>query len=113
MTATAARAFAATAMLLALAGCGETDPYLRTDVWRPTGANAQNIVAQLANPLDMVRGHGAVRVDAHSPTTAVEQLWGGRAAKSPEGGAAAGTTTSGGPAAGGEGGAGASTSGGQ
>ena len=42
----------------ALAACQDMDPYARTDVWQPTGANAGNIAAMVANPHDLIRGRG-------------------------------------------------------
>jgi hypothetical protein len=61
--------------LLGLAGCQSPDPYLRTDVWNPTGANAGNIAAMVANPQDLIRGHGTPIVDAHEPALAVGHVW--------------------------------------
>ena len=48
-------------LLLAVAGlsaCAETDPYSRNYSWQPTGANAINIAAQVANKNDLIRGRG-------------------------------------------------------
>ncbi|HTW73176.1 MAG TPA: hypothetical protein VME47_25085 [Acetobacteraceae bacterium] len=61
--------------LVGLAGCQPPDPYLRTDVWNPTGANAGNIAAMVANPEDLIHGHGTPTVDAHEPTLAVGHVW--------------------------------------
>ena len=41
-----------------LAGCASRDPYKRDDVWYPTGANAANLAAQVADPNDLIRGRG-------------------------------------------------------
>ena len=53
--------------LVTLAGCADRDPYARTDVWYPTGSNAANLAAMVANPNDLVAGHGNPRqpVTAH------------------------------------------------
>lgn len=59
----------------ALSGCESRDPYLRTDVWRPTGANAANIAAMVADPHDMISGRGVVRKDTKAPELAVEHIW--------------------------------------
>jgi type IV pilus biogenesis protein CpaD/CtpE len=61
--------------LAACAGCEQRDPYLRTDVWRPTGANAGNIAAMVANPYDLIRGHGVTREDAKASALAVDHIW--------------------------------------
>jgi hypothetical protein len=43
-------------LLLALAGCNQNqfDPYKREGVWRPNGANADNLRAMVAVPADLV-----------------------------------------------------------
>jgi type IV pilus biogenesis protein CpaD/CtpE len=64
-----------TAGALALSGCQSLDPYQRTDVWTPTGASAGNIAVMVANPQDLIRGHGAPIEDAHEPVTAVGRVW--------------------------------------
>lgn len=57
-----------------LGGCMDRDPYRRTDVWRPTGANAANIAAQLADPADMIRGRGTQRIDTAASTVAIDRI---------------------------------------
>ena len=42
------------AVLLVLAGCNRTDPYLRAGNWRPNGSNAANLRAMVAVPADLV-----------------------------------------------------------
>lgn len=59
------------ASLLALAGCDSRDPYLRTDVWQPTGANAGNIAAMVANPHDLISGRGTPVQNSNEATLAV------------------------------------------
>lgn len=73
---------------LLLAGC-EADPYRRADTWSPTGANAGNIAAMLAQPGDLIRGRGGARSDARQSAEAVDWIWHGRARSLP---AASGTT---------------------
>ena len=51
------------------------DPYYRTDVWQPNGANAANIAAMVADPHDLIRGRGDSRVLAKAPEQAVEKVW--------------------------------------
>jgi hypothetical protein len=41
-------------LFLALAGCNQTDPYLRDGVWRPTGVNDDNLRAMVAVPSDLL-----------------------------------------------------------
>jgi len=67
------------AMLLAgtvvtLAGCADLDPYHRQDVWYPTGASHGNVAAMLANPQDMIRGHGDAKVDGAAAEGAITRL---------------------------------------
>ncbi len=66
-------AFVAT--ILALAGCAARDPYRRTDVWRPTGSNAGNIAAMVANPHDLISGRGSPYMNAGEPALAVSHVW--------------------------------------
>jgi type IV pilus biogenesis protein CpaD/CtpE len=61
--------------LATLAGCESRDPYMRTDVWRPTGANAGNIAAMVANPRDLIQGHGVAREDTKAAALAVDHVW--------------------------------------
>ena len=65
----------AAALLVMLTGCEERDPLRRTDVWYPTGANAANIAAMVANPNDLIRGRGAHGGDGTEAATAVDRLW--------------------------------------
>ena len=65
-----------TAGLLALAGCDSRDPYLRTDVWQPTGANAGNIAAMVADPHDLISGRGSDVQKAMCGSTHRSRCWG-------------------------------------
>ena len=60
--------------VLALAGCDQLDPQLKVDAWRPTGANAGNIAAMVANPRDLVSGHGMIFEDSGAATLAVGHI---------------------------------------
>jgi len=62
-------------LLLMLAGCEELDPQRRTDVWYPTGSNAANIAAMVANPNDLIHGRGSRYGDGTEATLAVDRLW--------------------------------------
>jgi len=64
----------ALAGLTVLGGCDKYDPYLRTDVWEPTGSNAANIAAMAADPHDLVSGHGVVVREAAEPALAVGHI---------------------------------------
>src|ERR1700722_18591537 len=44
----------ASLLLLALAGCAQTDPYTRPGAWRPNGANDANLRAMVVVPSDLV-----------------------------------------------------------
>ena len=61
--------------LLALAGCDSRDPYMRTDVWEPTGANAANLAAMVANPEDLIVGRSGGAANASEPALAVTSIW--------------------------------------
>lgn len=63
------------ACLVSFSGCDSRDPYLRTDVWQPTGANAANLAAMVANPQDLIRGRGVTATDSKAPELAVENIW--------------------------------------
>lgn len=61
-------------MLPALAACQQLDPYTRPGMWQPTGANAGNISAMVANPYDLIHGRGVVRTDSVGPALAVQRV---------------------------------------
>jgi type IV pilus biogenesis protein CpaD/CtpE len=64
-----------TASLVTLSGCDSRDPYMRTDVWQPTGANAGNIAAMVVDPHDLISGHGTPVQNASEPALAVGHVW--------------------------------------
>ncbi|MGE0226254.1 MAG: hypothetical protein AB7F35_24100 [Acetobacteraceae bacterium] len=66
------------AMAAATTGCMDRDPYRRTDVWRPTGANAANLAAMVANPNDLIRGTDSRRTDTKASVIAVDRIWSDR-----------------------------------
>jgi len=68
-------AFSAAILLGLLGGCEDRDPYHRTDVWYPSGVNAGNIAAMVANPADLISGHGTQRSDGKEAVTAVNHVW--------------------------------------
>jgi type IV pilus biogenesis protein CpaD/CtpE len=66
---------AVSVLILSLTGCMDRDPYRRTDVWRPTGANAANIAAQIADPRDLIRGRGApARANAEPASLGIDRV---------------------------------------
>jgi len=69
------RALSAAMLLGLLAGCEDRDSYRRTDVWYPSGVNAGNIAAMVANPADLIHGRGVQRSDGKEAVTAVEHIW--------------------------------------
>ena len=103
MTGYARIGLAAIGCLLALAGCSSRDPYARDDVWYPTGANAVNLAAQVADPADLAGGRGDPTQHSAAQVKAVTRI--STDTPKPLGGLAATTTTGGGGA--GAGGAGA------
>jgi uncharacterized membrane protein YgcG len=66
--------YAFLAAALCVAACQEMDPYARTDMWQPTGANAGNIAAMVANPYDLIRGRGSDRTDSNEPVLAIHRV---------------------------------------
>lgn len=84
--------------LAVLAGCSSRDPYKRDDVWYPTGANAANLAAQVADPADLAGGRSDRRQSALAPVKSVTLIWtdtpkalpGGSGISTPTGGGAGG-----------------------
>lgn len=47
-------------IILAASGCTMVEnPMMRTGTWHPTGANADNLAAMVANPHDLIEGESA------------------------------------------------------
>lgn len=68
-------AIAALAGLLGLSACGpDFDPLTRQGMWNPNHANHDNLVLQVANPADLVRGTGAASADGQLAAAAVDRL---------------------------------------
>jgi hypothetical protein len=86
--------------VLLVVGCTSSDPYRRTDVWYPTGANAGNIAAMVAKPRDLILGHSGDRADARQAAGAVDRVWQDR--KKPLLNAGAAPPTGGAPGPGGQ-----------
>lgn len=67
-------------LVLLLAGCEgdyNKEPYQRTDVWYPTGANAGNIAAQAVNVGDLIHGrHATSPVNSSPDASAVLRVLG-------------------------------------
>jgi hypothetical protein len=77
--ATALRAAAGAALLLGLAGCDQVfssanDPLVREGLFQPGHSNHQNLVLQVANPADLVRGSGTTGADGQLAAAAVDRL---------------------------------------
>ena len=68
-------ALVATGLLATLSGCGNRDPYRRDDVWYPTGANAANLAAMVANPNDLVSGRHDDRMMVGASSKSVTRIW--------------------------------------
>jgi hypothetical protein len=100
--------------MVMLAGCMDRDPYRRTDVWRPTGANAANLAAMVANPNDLISGRGVSSTDSKEPVIAIGRVWsdhprsfsGGAGGSSGGDGGGGGASAGGGSGGGGGGGGG-------
>lgn len=108
------------AAVLSVAACQEMEPYARTDMWQPTGANAGNIAAMVANPYDLLHGRGSDRTDSNEPVLAIHRvntdhtkalLDPGGLSSSSSGSSGGGGSGGGGPGGGGGGGSGGGGSG--
>ncbi len=75
MTRSTALAFVVLACSAMLTGCGNRDPYRRDDVWYPTGANAANLAAQVANPADLAGGRTDPKQLVAAPAKGVNRVW--------------------------------------
>jgi len=98
------------AAVLVVAACQQMDPYTRSDMWQPTGANAGNIAAMVANPYDLIHGRGVDKVDSKASNIAVNHIWSDtpKVLLDPGGGSGSGS----GGSSGGSGGSGSGSSGG-
>jgi hypothetical protein len=65
-------------LLLAPAACTEMNPDTRSGIWHPTGVNARNLAAMMANPADAIYGRGAPDTDSKLAISAVERLMEGK-----------------------------------
>ena len=90
------RALITLPLLVWIAGCAETDPYQRTGSWQPTGANAINLAAMVANPADLVRGRGERTSIGREAGPPVDRLLSGKPTPLPN---ASSQSASSGPAA--------------
>jgi len=61
-------------LLVALAGCNLTDPYIRAGNWRPNGANDANLRAMVAVPADLAVATPASPADGNQAAAAVARL---------------------------------------
>ena len=66
-----------------LAGCAETDPYLKSGMWQPVGANARNLAAMVETPTDLLRGRGTTGTPGVEAAPAVSRYWSGKATPLP------------------------------
>ena len=89
------RSCLALAGLLALSACGpEFDPLSREGLYQPTHVNRANLVAQVANPADLVRGTGSSTGTGQLAAAAVDRLRTDRVKKLPASDLAAVTASS-------------------
>jgi hypothetical protein len=75
-------------LLLALAGCDLTDPYLRAGAWRPNGANEANLRAMVAVPSDLAVATPASPADGGLAAAALDRLRHDRVRPLPDSGVA-------------------------
>lgn len=74
--------------VLAVAGCEEYDPLYRDGLWEPMHVNRANLTMAVANPADLVRGHGVPTADGQLAAAAVQRLHEGKVKKLPDAGLA-------------------------
>ncbi len=60
--------------LVSLSACEEYDPLYREGLYRPLHSNRANLVAEVANPADLVRGTGSNVADGQLAAAAVDRL---------------------------------------
>src|ERR1700751_2754456 len=82
--------------LLLLSACGNRDPYLRDDVWKPTGANAGNLAVMVGNPNSLIAGRHTAVSDTHASTIAIQRIWDGQLLPLPGGSGGGASAFSGG-----------------
>ena len=63
------------ASICLLSACADREPYLRTDVWSPTGAVQSNLAAMVANPRDLIQGRGDTTQDTRNSANAILRAW--------------------------------------
>jgi type IV pilus biogenesis protein CpaD/CtpE len=85
-------------LVVFVAGCANSEPYHRNDVWYPTGSNAGNMAAMAAGPSDLIHGRSGPEGDAHQADLAISHVWLGQ--PKPLGTASAAASSSTGGAAG-------------
>jgi len=61
-------------LVVSVAGCASSDPYRRTDVWSPTGSNAGNIAAMVAEPNDLLHGRSDNTGDSQQAAAAIDRV---------------------------------------
>jgi type IV pilus biogenesis protein CpaD/CtpE len=88
-------------LVVFVAGCANSDPYHRNDVWYPTGSNAGNMAAMAVRPSDLIHGRNGDEGDAHQAALAIDHIWLGQpkpleAASAPAGGSTGSAAGSGG-----------------
>jgi hypothetical protein len=79
---------AASLATLAVAGCEEYDPLYREGLWQPMHVNRTNLTMAVANPADLVRGHGVPTADGQLAAAAVQRLHDNKVKKLPDAGLA-------------------------
>ncbi|MCB8875900.1 hypothetical protein [Acidisoma silvae] len=59
---------------LGCAGCAMTDPYQRDGMWQPTGAIPANIAVMVADPNDLIAGHGESTPTHYDSTIPIDRI---------------------------------------
>ncbi len=75
-------------LLITLAACDRTDPYLRDGAWRPNGANDANLRAMVVIPSDLAVATRASPADGALAAAALSRLHHDRVRQLPDSGLA-------------------------
>ncbi len=65
-------------LAMVLPSCAATDPLTRTGLWRPSGANEQNLRIMVVDQHDLLYGRGESGSDGAEAAAAIQRLRAGK-----------------------------------
>ncbi len=74
------------ALCASLGGCDDIDPLYREGMWHPTHVNRPNATLMVADPADLVRGHGVAGSDSRLDVAAIDRMYADKVKKLPNSG---------------------------